>query len=287
ADELVARSDAAMYESKRRGIGRAVAWSEVLRRAEHPTLGEEHALHQAIERGDLHVRFQPIVSLAAGDTIGYEGLVHWARPDGDSIAASEFIAMAEDTGLIHELGLAARDELMCTAARHLGRVGDAGRWFCNLSARELQMPGAVESILDTIDRSGLAHSSVVVDFRCDVGPDQLERMTSALSELRGAGVELAIDDFGEGWAPLELLRAATPTWLKLAPSVTCSVITDPIAAGIVGTAIDLAGRLGATVVAKGIESSDQRDVLVDLGVELGQGHLFAPAAPIEAFLAAG
>ncbi|MFP4514191.1 MAG: EAL domain-containing protein, partial [Acidimicrobiales bacterium] len=287
ADELVARSDAAMYESKRRGIGRAVAWSEVLRRPEHPTLGEEHALHQAIERGDLHVRFQPIVRLAAGDTIGYEGLVHWARPDGDSIAASEFIAMAEDTGLIHELGLAARDELMCTAARHLGRVGDADRWFCNLSARELQMPGAVESILDTIDRSGLAHSSVVVDFRCDVGPDQLERMTSALSELRGAGVELAIDDFGEGWAPLELLRAATPTWLKLAPSVTCSVTTDPIAAGIVGAAIDLAARLGATVVAKGIESSDQRDVLVDLGVELGQGHLFAPAAPIEAFLAAG
>jgi diguanylate cyclase (GGDEF)-like protein/PAS domain S-box-containing protein len=284
ADEFVARADAAMYESKRRGIGKAVAFSQLLQRSDH-NLDQEHALHQALEHGDLHLRFQPIVRIETGDPVGYEGLVHWSRADG-GVTASEFIEMAEDTGLIHALGVGARDELMRTAAKHLAHVGDANRWFCNVSARELQMPGAVDMIVEAIDRSGLAHGSVVVEFRCDVGLDQLERMSRALGELHRAGVELAIDDFGEGWAPIEVLRVASPSWLKLAPAITRSITSDPVAMSIARATLDLASSLDATVVAKGIESLDQREALTAIGIEVGQGHLFAAAAPIETFLVA-
>ena len=282
ADELVARADAAMYESKRRGAGRAVPYSEVLHRQES-SLDTEHALHLAIERGDLHVRFQPIVRIADGATVGFEGLVQWSRPDGD-VTASEFIEVAEDTGLIHALGLAARDELMGTAARHAGAGDEVLRWFTNVSARELQMPGVAASILETVDRAGLERGSVVVEFRANLGPNELERIASSLSELRDGGVRLAIDDLGDGWASLELLREAAPSWLKLSANLTRTMADDPVALAMVRSTLDLASRLGATPVAKGIETREQCEALAELGIEIGQGHLFAPAGPLGASL---
>lgn len=282
ADELVARADTAMYESKRRGAGRAVPYADVLRRHE-ANLDTEHELHLAIERGDLHVRFQPVVRMADGGTIGFEGLVQWSRPEGD-VTASEFIEVAEDTGLIHALGRAARDELMCTAARHTARSDDDFRWFTNVSARELQMPGMVGSILETIDGSGLERGSVVVEFRADLSAGELARVTASLGELRAGGVELAIDDFGAGWASLDLLRVAAPRWVKLSSVLTRSVVDDPVADAMVRSTVDLARSLGAAPVAKGVETRAQRDVLVGLGIELGQGHLFAPAGPLGSVL---
>ena len=282
ADELVARADTAMYESKRRGAGRAVPYAEALRRHES-NLDTEHELHLAIERGDLHVRFQPIVRMTDGGAVGYEGLVQWSRPDGN-VTASEFIEVAEDTGLIHALGQAARSELMCTAARHIDPTVDGFRWFTNLSARELQMPGMVGSILETIDGSGLTRGSVVVEFRADLGVDELARITRSLGELRAGGVALAIDDFGAGWTSLELLQVAAPQWVKLSSALTRSVSDDPVAHAMVRATVDLATSIGATPVAKGVETAEQRDVLVGLGIELGQGHLFAPAGPIGSVL---
>jgi diguanylate cyclase (GGDEF)-like protein/PAS domain S-box-containing protein len=283
ADDLVARADAAMYESKRRALGRAVPFSAALRQEHGSKLGDERALHHALDRGDLVVHFQPIVELASGTVVGHESLAHWTR-GSDELSASAFIEMAEDTGLILELGRSLRAELLRTAVEVADRVAADTYWFCNLSTHELEMPGIVGSIVTSIDEWELDRARVVVEFRCDRGPVGTEAALHALAELRAAGLGLAVDDFGAGWVPLDVLRAAAPTWVKLAPSLTTSLASDALTASVVHSTLDLAARLGATPVAKGIETPAQRASLVELGVRIGQGHLFAAAAPIDELL---
>ena len=283
ADELVARADAAMYESKRRGVGRAVPFNAALRQEQQTSLGEERALHHALDRGELAVHFQPIVTLDRGEPIGYEGLAHWTRDD-DELAASAFIDMAEDTGLIHELGRSMRGALMRTAATETDRIAPDALWFCNISVHELEMPGIVASIVTSADEWEVDRSRLVVEFRSDRTRQVSDGALHSLAELREAGIGVAIDDFGAGWMPLEVLRAASPSWVKLAPSLTEAVGTDRLTDGLVHASLDLASRIGATPVAKGIETEAQRAALVELGLTIGQGHLFAVAAPIERLL---
>lgn len=280
ADELVARADAAMYESKRRGVGRAVPFSVALRQEQQSTLGDERALHHALERGELVVHFQPIVRLDSGAAVGYESLAHWTRGD-EELAAAAFIDMAEETGLIHELGRSMRGELLRTACGAGEQIDDDVLWFFNISIQELEMPGIVSSIVTSADEWEVPRSNLVVELRSDRTREASEGALEALSGLRDAGFGVAIDDFGAGWLSIELLRAASPTWVKLAPTLTAPAGSDPIADGLVHASLDLACRIGAAPIAKGIETEAQRDHLLHLGLEIGQGHLFAAAAPID------
>jgi diguanylate cyclase (GGDEF)-like protein/PAS domain S-box-containing protein len=283
ADELVARADAAMYESKRRGVGRAVPYSRSLRHEQHSTLDDERALHHALDRGELVVHFQPVVSLATGEAVGYESLAHWSR-GGDELSAAEFIEMAEDTGLIHELGSATRGELLRTAAAERSRVAPSVVWFCNLSTHELEMPGIATSIATSIDEWELGRGQIVVEFRGDRLSGVSQGALRSLVELREAGIGVAIDDFGAGWVSVDVLQAAAPTWVKLAPSLIAAIDSDPFAESMVHSTLDLATRIGATPVAKGIETEQQRETFARLGVTVAQGHLFASAAPMAVIL---
>lgn len=283
ADELVARADAAMYESKRRGIGRPVAFAPALRRTDAIKLDDERALHHALERGDLVVHFQPIVRLETGAPIGFESLVRWSR-GSYGVAASEFIEMAEETGLIHELGSRVRGELVRNATDFRQRAGDAALWFSNLSMQELQMPGIVESVTDAIDEMGLPRESFVVEFKCTVGHDEMEIAARSLSQLADAGLGLALDDFGAGTASLDVLRLVPLSWVKIAPSFTTSLTIDPVAERIVESMLALSSSLAISSIAKGVETEAQRAMLVDMGADLGQGHLFAAAAPLTTLL---
>ncbi|QGG95117.1 putative bifunctional diguanylate cyclase/phosphodiesterase [Actinomarinicola tropica] len=283
ADDLVARADAAMYESKRRGVGRPVAFAPALRRSDSIKLDDERALHHALERGDLVVHFQPIVRLDSGAPIGFESLVRWSR-GSYGVAASEFIEMAEETGLIHELGTRVRTELVRNATEFRQRAGDAALWFANVSTQELQMPGIVDSVTETIDALGLPRESFVVEFRCNVEGEALDVVTRSLCDLAEAGLGLALDDFGTGAASPDLLRAVPLSWVKLASSFTTDVVDDPATARIVESLLGLSAQLAVTSIVKGVETEAQRSLLVDLGADLGQGHLFAAAAPLSTLL---
>lgn len=283
ADELVARADAAMYESKRRGVGRPVAFAAALRRTDAVTLDDERALHHALEQGDLVVHFQPIVRLDSAEPIGFESLVRWSR-GSFGVAASEFIETAEETGLIHELGSLVRDELVRNATDFRRRAGDGTLWFSNLSTQELQMPGIVESVLATIDALELPRETFVVEFRCNVGADEMEEATRSLHQLSRSGIGVALDDFGAGTASLDVLRTVPLDWVKVAPRFTAAVTTDPTAERLVAFMLELATELGITPIVKGVETEEQRARLRSLGAELGQGHLFAAAAPLASLL---
>lgn len=283
ADELVARADAAMYESKRRGVGRPVAYAPALRRTDSVKLDDERALHHALERGDLAVHFQPIVRLETGVPIGFESLVRWTR-GSYGVAASEFIDMAEETGLIHELGSRVREELARNAGEFRHRAGDAALWFSNVSMQELQMPGIVDAVTSVVDEHGLPRESLVVEFKCNVTSDEMEVAARALRDLGAAGFGLALDDFGAGSSSLDLLRAVPLQWVKLAPSFTASLTFDAVAESIVESMLSLSSRLAITSIVKGVETEAQRAMLIEMGADLGQGHLFAAAAPLGTLL---
>ena len=284
ADELVARADLAMYESKRRAIGRPVPYSDAMRTVEGTTLDDERALHQALDHGELVVHFQPIVDLETGRPLGYESLVRWAR-GSHGLAASEFIEMAESTGLIHDLGAHVRAQLIEAAVGRAHDTSDSPStppvWFSNVSMQELRMPGIVDSIVAGLDAVDFPRAQFVVEVRCDHDGD----VSGALESLRALhdhGIGLSLDDLGAGGASLELLHAIPLTWAKIAPSFTAAMSEDPAAAGILEALLALSDRLGVSAVVKGVETETQRTALRALGARWGQGHLFAPAAPLAA-----
>lgn len=283
ADALVARADAAMYESKRRGVGRPVPYAPALKRTDNVRLDDERALHHALGRGELAVHFQPVVELATGRAVGFESLVRWTRgPQG--LPAAEFIDMAEQTGLIHELGTHVRKEVVHGAAETRRATGEDRLWFLNLSSQELQMPGIVESVLDLVESSSLPPESLVVEFHgVDVG-DDLDAVRRTARAIHDAGVGIALDDFGREGVAFELLRSLPLTWVKTCGTFTATIAVDVASAAIVESMLSLTDRLGIATVVKGVETVAQRDLLLTMGATLGQGHLFAQAAPLDVIL---
>ncbi|MDZ7677862.1 MAG: EAL domain-containing protein [Acidimicrobiales bacterium] len=283
ADEIVARADAAMYESKRRGIGHPVVFASALRRTENIHLDDERALHHALERGDLAVHFQPIVELASGRPVGFESLVRWTR-GSRGLPAAEFIDMAEQTGLIHDLGTHVRAEVVRGAVQTREATGRDRLWFLNLSTHELAMPGIVDSVLDLIESSGLSPSSLVVEFNGTQVDDDVETVGRTAQALHHAGVGLALDDFGARGSSLDLLRDLPLSWVKTCPTFTATMTFDSTSARIVEHLLALTDQLGINAVVKGVETPQQHELLLQLGARFGQGHLFAVAGPLPEIL---
>ncbi|MGY6500524.1 MAG: putative bifunctional diguanylate cyclase/phosphodiesterase [Acidimicrobiales bacterium] len=283
ADAIVARADAAMYESKRRAVGRPVSYAPALRRTDNVRLDDERALHHAVDRGELAVHFQPVVELATGRAVGFESLVRWTRgPQG--LPAAEFIDMAEQTGLIHALGTHVRAEVVRGASATRDATGQDRLWFLNLSTQELQMPGIVESVLDLVDASTLPAESLVVEFDGIRSGDDIDAITRTAKAIHAAGVGIALDDFGRDGAAFDLLRRLPLSWVKTCATFTTAMTYDAASAAIVDTMLALTDRLGIATVVKGVETPAQRDLLLSLGATLGQGHLFAPAAALDVVL---
>jgi diguanylate cyclase (GGDEF)-like protein/PAS domain S-box-containing protein len=280
ADELVARADAAMYESKRRAAGRPVV--RHVGGGTDAELDDEGHLREAIERDHLSAHFQPIVDLATGDAIGFEALLRWRRGDR-TLDAGEFIELADHSGLILEIGGRARDEVWGLAADARARTGRSDHlWFLNVSPVELATPGFAASIEHLLDVHDLPARAFVIE--ASAGPDLVDRPAAqrALRELHEIGVRTALDDFGPG-ASLELLRTLPVDVVKLAPSFT-SNLTDRVTAQVVASLLELTGKLDLLAVVEGIEQAAHRDAAAMLGARYGQGHLFAAAAPLAELL---
>lgn len=278
ADELVARADSAMYESKRRSVGRPVAYAPTLRRGDTRRLDDERALHHALDRGELAVHFQPIVDIVTAHPLGYESLVRWTRGT-QGLTASEFIGTAERTGLIHELGAHVRRSVIDGATKTRQVVGRDLLWFLNLSSQELAVPGIVESVLDVAESAGIEAAHLVVEFTGSRLGEQLAEVVSTVEALRSAGVQIALDDFGAGGASLDLLREMPVTWVKLPSVFTTTMGFDTRSVGIVEHLLGLAEAVGVDAVVKGVESADHHARLMAMGARYGQGHWFgAPAS---------
>jgi diguanylate cyclase (GGDEF)-like protein len=291
AEDLIRDADVAMYKAKTSGKG---SWemfnvsmgTEVLERH-----GLKEELRLAIERDELTLYFQPIVSLDTGRLVATEALVRWEHPRRGLVGPSEFVPLAEETGLILSLGQYVLEE----ACRHACRwkpdaEADDGHQpavHVNLSAVELRDPTLVDRVRHTLDTTGVDARRLVFEVTETLLLEDSERVTATLSQLRELGVRFALDDFGTGYSSLSYLHTLPLDILKIAKSFVDGLGRGGREASFVRMIIELARTLGLSVIAEGIETAEQASALAALECEYGQGFHLGRPCPAEDDLTLG
>lgn len=275
AERLIRDADAAMYVAKRSGRAQVVTFDEAMRQSVARRFTLEASLRRALADGDLEMRYQPIVTVADGRVSAYEALARW-----DLAAPSEFIGVAEDAGLIGQLGEWALNEALAAASR----LGEH-RMGVNVSADQLLDASFPKMVLDAVARAGIGADRLVLELTETVLIDHRDDSTRVLGELHDAGITLALDDFGSGYSSLGYLRRYPIDVLKLDNTYTQALLTDPGTRIIVESVLTMARRLGIQVVAEGIETTEQLAAIRELGVDRAQGYLLGRPAPVEELLA--
>ncbi len=287
-DDLLRDADVAMYQAKQRGPGRIEIFDERLRATIQQRLDTQEDLRQAIAEGELCLHYQPIVDVAAGTVIGLEALVRWRHPQRGMLAPHEFVAIAEDSGLIVPLGSWVLREACGQAARW--RDADPLtvdlRVSVNLSAQQLADTALVPTVAHVLDDTGMDPDRLWLEITESTIMADPEAARTTLADLRRLGVHLAIDDFGTGYSSLAYLRRFPVEALKIDRSFVQEVGTSAENDAIVSLITSLASTLGLEVVAEGVESAAQVEALQRLGCDVVQGYLFGrPLPPEEAWKA--
>ncbi len=276
SEELLRDADVAMYEAKEAGKRRFSVFTpemrdSILRRHDLKT-----ELADAIDNRELVVQYQPIVDLVTGEATAVEALVRWNHPGRGRIPPLEFIPLAEDTGLIVQLGRYVLEE---ACARVVER-GDDIQVQVNLSAMELEHPDLIETVSGVIARTGIPPSRLVLEVTETLLVKDHVRGSHTLQQLRDLGVQLALDDFGTGYSSLSYLRNLPLDTLKIAREFVEGLAVSEHDAAFVRLIVGLAKTVGLRVIAEGIETRAQLEMLREIGCDLGQGFYFA--APMDA-----
>jgi len=250
-------------------------------RLEHAELHND--LQEAIAKGALELRYQPVIDLATGAIASFEALVRWPHPERGLLTPDRFIPLAEETGLIVPLGRWIIDSAARAAAllRAAPKAGDV-RVAVNVSARQFSVPGLTADIAAGLAQAGLGPEALIVELTESTLIRHAEENGPAdLHELKELGVGLAIDDFGTGYSSLSYLHDLPFDALKIDKSFVDEITDSPRRMDLVRGIIGIADSLGLYVVAEGLESERQRELLTDAGCRFGQGYLFARPVLLE------
>jgi diguanylate cyclase (GGDEF)-like protein/PAS domain S-box-containing protein len=279
ADNLLRAADLALYRAKNAGRNGCQLFdqSEGARADERFAL--ENDLRRAVERQEFRVVYQPIVDLESGQATEMEALVRWDHPQRGWISPGEFIPLAEETGLIVPIGQMVLEEACRQAQRWLAEQPERAPGVnVNLSVRQLQAPGLVESVARTLAETGIDPARLKLEIT--ESALMQESMGSLLQTLKGLGIKLALDDFGTGYCSLAYLRRFPIDILKIDRSFVQRLGQEPADTAIVQAIMTLARSLNLTVTGEGVETGEQAAALRALGCDRGQGYLFArPALP--------
>jgi diguanylate cyclase (GGDEF)-like protein/PAS domain S-box-containing protein len=279
AEELLRNADVAMYTAKSQGKARYQVFERAMHTAVLERLELKADLQRAVEAGQFTLVYQPVIVLATGAVSGVEALVRWQHPHRGLITPTEFIPLAEETGLIVRIGQWILQEA-CVEAVDLQRKYPKYpplTMSVNISAHQLQHPGLVDEVRDALWATGLEPSSLVLELTETAMMADTEMAILKLKQLKDLGVKLAIDDFGTGYSSLNYLRRFPVDILKVDKSFIEQVAQDGEQAALTASIIKLAATLQLTPVAEGIETEEQLERLIELECGLGQGYLFAEA----------
>ena len=234
-------------------------------------------LKRALEREELAVVYQPVFSLLDGRVTGVEALVRWHHPTRGVVMPENFVPLAEESGLIGELG-----RWVLRKACHQGALwrakypGHPGLGIgVNISGAQLQEPGLVQEVADALAESQLDATGLMLEITETALMESFDNAIEQMDALNDLGVDLAIDDFGTGYSSLRYLRRLPLDVMKIEKSFVGGIGGPGEEAELLRAIVDLAGIFGLRVIAEGIERPDQRERLLELGCELGQGHLLA------------
>ncbi len=292
ASDLLRGADHAMYQAKRGGRNRCEIFDDAMRHMLHSRRDTESALRTAIESaspfassvgaaaegGVIAVHYLPEVDLETGAVVAVEALARWHHPTRGLLPASEFMDLAEDTGLITDLGAVVLREACMQAASWVHEHPDLVMRV-NVSSRQLAMPRFVGDVAEALVRAGLDSSRLTVEIAETALVGDVEGMLDALVRIRDLGVSVAIDDFGTGHSALSYLEQLPVEIVKIDRRYVSGIGGDGRDAVIVATLVRLGLALGLTVVAEGVETIEQRNELWELGCRRAQGYLFSRPRP--------
>jgi diguanylate cyclase (GGDEF)-like protein/PAS domain S-box-containing protein len=291
AEDLVSEADAALHRAKDRGRSAIEFFDEDLRSRARSRVDLGAALRRALERGELFLVHQPVVTLGNVTLCGSEALIRWAHPDRGVISPLDFIPLAEETGLIVPVGEWVLSEALRQISRWRRRYAMTADYSLsvNLSARQLASPDLVAAVAGALASSAVPASSVYLEITETTLLSQVASNLDTLRSLRDLGVHLAVDDFGTGYSSLSYLRQLPIDSLKIDRSFIDGLGIDSHDTAIVEAVIGLAKVLDLDVVAEGVETRSQLELLREMGCRTGQGFLFSEplaADDMERFLTA-
>jgi diguanylate cyclase (GGDEF)-like protein/PAS domain S-box-containing protein len=284
-EDLLRHADLALYAAKAAGKRRWRRYEPVLSAGLIRRRELQAALEVAVSSSAFTLAYQPIVKLTSGEVLGFEALVRWPHPRWGMLQPDQFITLAEETGYIVPLGSWVLSRAPADLARWQHRLPRKAPQYVsvNVSARQFREPGFVDSVRQVLATSGLPPSSLMLELTESVLLPRDERVLSDLMALKASGVRLAIDDFGTGYSSLSYLEELPIDVLKIDKSFVDRIDTSEQKKALAEGIIRIARTLRLEVIAEGIENEAQRDLLVSMGCESGQGYLLAmPMAPEEA-----
>lgn len=276
-EDVLRDADTAMYRAKILGRAPYELFNSNMYANALAKLQLETDLRRAIERRELRVHYQPIVSLTSGSILGFEALLRWEHPERGLLTPADFISIAEETGQIFSIGKWVLQEAcgQMQAWRASYPSNSLKKISVNLSLKQFFQPDLIDQIGQILQSTGLNADSLVLDITESVIVENGDRINTALSQLREMGVQLSIDDFGTGYSSLRRLYNFPISLLKIDRSFISSINTNSRDLEIIEILVTLAHKLGVDVVAEGIEIQEQLVLLRKLNCEYGQGHFFS------------
>ncbi|RQO56397.1 histidine kinase [Paucibacter sp. KBW04] len=278
--DLLRNSDVAMYAVKSQGRNAAALYTPMLAGQGREKLELESALHKALERGEIVLHYQPKIDVRAARMVGAEALMRWKR-GGKLVPPGDFIPLAEETGLIVPLSEWALKEAARQAKLWQLNFGFSDSIAVNLPSRMFERSDLVEHIHQCVSAYGVPHRAIQLEITENNLMKDLQNVIPALHRLNEVGVEISIDDFGTGYSSLAYLTTLPISEVKIDRTFVRDLGITPQSSAVVTAIIALARAMGLRVIAEGVETLRQMDVLHRLGCSLMQGFLFSKPLPPE------
>ncbi|MBL8325578.1 MAG: EAL domain-containing protein [Rubrivivax sp.] len=279
AEELFVRADMALYSAKEAGRGRHVVYSQALGERSRRRLAIEQGLKQAVQRNELSLHWQPKIDIASWRIVGAEALMRWETPALGRVGPAEFIGVAEQCGLIDELGRFALVRACTEATGPLAGLTVS----VNVSPVQLQDPGFVEQVRQVLRETGLAAHRLELEITETLFIDDAHGALDRLHALRDLGVRIALDDFGTGYSSLAYLRRFPFDTLKIDRAFVQEALADEESRAIVHSIAALAATLGMRTVCEGVETGSQLAVVSAAGCDQVQGYVASAPRPLAQF----
>ena len=279
-------ADAAMYSAKENGRNQYQLFRDEMLKNSADRLSMERALRLAIERGEMRLHYQPHVSLTTGAVMGMEALLRWQHPTLGLLLPGQFIALAEETGLILPLGEWAVEHACKEGKALCDLLGMQLTLSVNLSPRQFQQNNLIEMVERALTESGLPPRSLEIEITENTLMVNSATTLEKLQHMRGLGVRIAIDDFGTGFCNFKYLLDYQVDRLKIDQQFVRQAAVDPNAAAVVRSIIAMSHGLNIRVVAEGVENEEQFRFLVRKRCDEAQGFFLARPVPAEEFCAA-
>ncbi|MDB9515425.1 EAL domain-containing protein [Roseofilum reptotaenium CS-1145] len=280
---LMKHADSAMYEAKNEGRNTFRFFTpQINQQVQTRTLVQKH-LHHAISQNELYMVYQPFIELTSGLVVGAEALMRWSNPELGQVSPDQFIPIAEETGLIVDLGDWALDQACAEVVKWQG-LRPSHLWVAvNLSPRQFRESNFIKQILATIERHQISTDCLELEITERLLMEDIPHAKELINQLHDHQIRLAIDDFGTGYSSLSSLKRYPFQVLKIDRSFIREIPEDPEAVSLVTTILAMAHGLGLKSIAEGIETAEQQAFLQRLGCDYGQGYYFSKPLRADGF----